>query len=228
MDTLLLTMILALGLHYSKSLDPRLDTDNADVQKVICDKHNELRRNVDPPACDMQKVEWSSEAAATAKKVAAKCIFEHSSDEERTISTSICGENLVKGMSLPWDSSIQLWSNENKGFKYGTGATREGVMIGHYTQAVWSKTARVGCAYQKCPGFDLQVCHYAPQGNIGINITKPYEEGTPCGKCPNDCENKLCTNPCLFLDRNPDCLKYKAQCSLLSVASVCQATCKCV
>nr|BBB89277.1 cysteine-rich secretory protein 2 [Cynops pyrrhogaster] len=231
MDTLLLTMILALGLHCStvRSQDPTLDTNNADVQKLICDKHNELRRSVVPPASDMQKVEWSTEAAATAKKVAAKCIFEHSSETERTISTSTCGENLAKasGMSLSWDDCIQEWFNENKDFKYGTGAIREGAMIGHFTQVVWGKTVRVGCAFQRCPDFGLYVCHYAPQGNIGTVITKPYEQGTPCAKCPNNCENKLCTNSCLYGDLNPDCPTYKPFCSQASVSSVCQATCGC-
>ncbi|XP_078506073.1 cysteine-rich secretory protein 2-like [Lissotriton helveticus] len=231
MDLPLLAVILALGLHCStvQSLDPKLLTDNADVQRAICDKHNELRRSVNPTASDMQKVEWSNEATATAKKVAAKCVFKHSSKEERTISTSICGENLAKagGISLSWGGCIQVWFDEAKDFKYGTGAAREGAAVGHYTQVVWSKTARIGCAVQQCPDFVLYVCHYAPEGNIGKVITKPYEQGIPCGKCPNNCENKLCTNPCLYLDSNPDCPTYKPHCSQASVSSVCQATCKC-
>ncbi|XP_078504367.1 serotriflin-like [Lissotriton helveticus] len=231
MDSLLLVVILTLGLHCStvQSLDPKLETDNAAVQKVICDKHNALRQSVNPTASDMQKLLWSNEAAATAKKVAAKCIYEHSSAAERTISTSICGENLANAtaMFLSWESCIQLWFDENKDFKYGTGSTRAGAKVSHYTQVVWSKTARIGCACHQCSRSVLYVCHYAPQGNIGKVITKPYEQGTPCGKCPKNCENKLCTNPCLYLDRNTDCPKYKPQCSQGPVSSVCQATCKC-
>ncbi|XP_069089827.1 cysteine-rich venom protein-like [Pleurodeles waltl] len=231
MDTLLLMVILTLGLHYSavRSLDSRLVTDNADVQKLICDTHNKFRRIVDPPASDMQKMVWSTEAAATAKKVAAKCIYQHSSVQERTISKSTCGENLAMAtrMFLTWDACIQLWFDEYKDFKYGTGAIRTGAQVLHYTQVVWSKSGFIGCAAQQCSDFVLFVCHYAPQGNIGQVITKPYEQGTPCGKCPQHCDDKLCTNRCEYLDGNDQCPSYKDYCSQSGVSSVCQATCTC-
>ncbi|XP_078506074.1 cysteine-rich secretory protein 3-like [Lissotriton helveticus] len=196
MKTLLLAVILALGLHCSSAqrFIPGLETDNADIQKAILDKCNEVRRSVDPPASDMQKVVWSKEAAANAKKVAAKCIFKHSSAEEQLIGTTECGENLYKStIPRPWEDIIQEWFNENKDFKYGFGAINPKKMIGHYTQVVWNDSSKIGCASQQCSGFFLAVCHYAPAGNYEDMINTPYTTGIPCSKCPDNCEKGLCT-----------------------------------
>ncbi|XP_078504368.1 uncharacterized protein LOC144762942 [Lissotriton helveticus] len=199
MDTLLLAMILALGLHYStvRSQDPTLDTDNADVQDYICLKHNEVRQNVNPPASDMQKIVWSKEIAANAKKVAAKCLFKHSSDDERKLGTIVCGENLAQasGGSLSWERVMQMWFDEAKDFEYGVGATKPGAVTGHYTQTVWGSTTLAGCAWEKCLNFDLYVCQYAPPGNYQDMIKTPYTAGIQCSKCPDNCEKGLCTKP---------------------------------
>ncbi|XP_078506076.1 cysteine-rich secretory protein 3-like [Lissotriton helveticus] len=197
MNTLLLAVILALGLHCSsaQSFVPGLETDNADIQNAICNKHNELRRIVDPPASDMRKMVWSKEAAANAKKVAEKCIFNHSSAEERMIGTIECGENLYKTTKpVPWETLIQGWFNEYQNFTYGIGATKPGAKVGHYTQVVWNESSKIGCASKQCSNFVLAVCQYAPAGNYADRITTPYTKGIPCSKCPDNCDKGLCTN----------------------------------
>lgn len=46
-----------------------------------------------------------------------------------------CGENLYMSTApSSWSDSIQAWYNEEKDFKYGTGATTANAVIGHYTQ----------------------------------------------------------------------------------------------
>ncbi|XP_078503272.1 cysteine-rich venom protein-like [Lissotriton helveticus] len=143
----------------------------------------------------MQKMVWSKESAANAKKVAEKCIFKHSSDKERMIGTTACGENLYKSTKpKPWEHIIQTWFNEYKNFKYGIGAINPEKMIGHYTQVVWNESSKIGCASQQCSGFVLGVCHYAPAGNYEDRIKTPYTKGIPCSKCPDNCDKGLCTN----------------------------------
>lgn len=46
-----------------------------------------------------------------------------------------CGENLfMSSAPLSWSDVLQYWYNEEKNFKYGTGAKPKGAMFGHYTQ----------------------------------------------------------------------------------------------
>ena len=43
-------------------------------------------------------------------------------------------------------------------------------MWSHYTQLVWAKTTRLGCAVNICPQSSfpvLVVCNYDPPGNMG-------------------------------------------------------------
>merc|ERR1719498_24028 len=66
---------------------------SADKAEIV-NKHNDLRRNVQPPASNMLKMSWSSEAAANAQQWANTCSMQHSSRGSRAISSSGCGENL--------------------------------------------------------------------------------------------------------------------------------------
>ncbi|POI22961.1 hypothetical protein CIB84_013291, partial [Bambusicola thoracicus] len=48
-----------------------------------------------------------------------------------------CGENLYMSTApSSWSDSIQAWYDEEKDFKYGSGATRANAVIGHYTQPI--------------------------------------------------------------------------------------------
>ncbi|XP_069089826.1 cysteine-rich venom protein-like [Pleurodeles waltl] len=230
MDMLLqVTVIFTAGLHYSSvwGQDSNLDTALTNVQNVICDVHNDCRQNVDPPASDMQKLVWNSEAAANAKRVAEKCLFKHSSEAERTISTCVCGENLaMSSAAMKWDEVILLWDKEKNDFIFAIGPTSTKQYL-HYTQLVWNETYGIGCAHKACPGFHLHVCHYACIGNNAARLYTPYTKGTPCSKCPNNCENKLCTNPCLHFDLANNCRALSFACNTGKLGNMCDRTCKC-
>ena len=76
--------------------------------------------------------------------------------------------------------------------------TRSTSGTGHYTQAVWANTYKVGCGFAAYKGSDgvyynYYVCNYGPAGNIKGGSM--YEEGDPCTKCPEEnsqCNNGLC------------------------------------
>ncbi|KAH0505753.1 Cysteine-rich secretory protein 2 [Microtus ochrogaster] len=104
------------------------------VQREIVNKHNELRRAVNPTASNMLKMEWSVETTGNAQKWANKCTLEHSNPEARKTSTR-CGENLYMSSDpTPWSTLIQSWYDENEYFTYGVGA-QPNAAVGHYTQA---------------------------------------------------------------------------------------------
>ncbi|XP_050749732.1 cysteine-rich venom protein pseudechetoxin-like [Gymnogyps californianus] len=181
--------------HEPESLDA-LSTSKAGQQKLIVDRHNALRRGVKPTASNMLKMEWCPQAAKNAQKWANRCTLSHSPGNMRR-TTVQCGENLfMSSAPFPWPDVVQAWYDEEKDFKYGTGAKTQGAVIGHYTQVVWYNSYQIGCAVAFCRNSKYKyfyVCHYCPMGNLRSSIQTPYKKGEPCGDCPNACENGLCT-----------------------------------
>ncbi|XP_049914591.1 cysteine-rich venom protein TEL1-like isoform X1 [Epinephelus moara] len=215
----------------------RLSISKADQNEIV-NKHNDVRRSVQPTASNMMKMSWSSEAAANAQKWANKCTMKHSPDSSRTISSSECGENLyMSSGKKTWSQAIQKWTNEVKDWRYGVGSIN-GKVVGHYTQMVWHNSNKVGCGIAYCPNSTYKyyyVCQYCPPGNY--QYARPYKSGRSCGDCPNGCDNKLCgsiasggtSQRCRYKDKASNCrsLKQQLSCKHGLVASWCPASCKC-
>ncbi|CAI5683995.1 serotriflin isoform X2 [Oreochromis niloticus] len=223
-------LLCALGLTAVLQVPGTLGVTTTTEKNEIVNKHNALRRNVQPTASNMLKMNWNNEAEATAQRWANTCSMGHSPASYRVISTSGCGENLYySSFQNTWSNVIQSWYDEVKDFSYGVGSINGGV-VGHYTQVVWYRSNQIGCAMAYCPNSAYKyfyVCHYCPPGNY--QFTQPYKKGPSCGDCPNACENNLCTNPCPFSDKYNNCPELKQQwgCSHPDVASWCPASCKC-
>ncbi|XP_073530135.1 serotriflin-like [Phyllobates terribilis] len=213
--------------------------ENEDIKQYIVSRHNDLRSQVKPPPSNMLKMEWDDEAAANAAKWANQCLNCHSKAEQREITTFGCGENLYMSNRLhSWVKVIQGWWDENELFNHGTGATEDGAVIGHYTQLVWYKSFKLGCAQAYCPNQKLPyfyVCHYCPAGNVKKTINVPYEAGDACAQCENDCVNGLCVNSCPYNDDYDECSSYKEICDSeeegmeeeFKVKNICKETCNC-
>nr|XP_028577762.1 cysteine-rich venom protein helothermine-like isoform X2 [Podarcis muralis] len=236
MILLILCACLAAGLHQSAAQASdhfaSLSTINEDQKKEIVDIHNKLRREVQPPASNMVKMEWSDDIRKIAQWWADQCTLEHSAASDRTLNGRSCGENLFMSTSLKsWTEAILSWYNEKDDFLYASGAKTEGAVIGHYTQVVWYNSHLIGCAIAFCPDQEYQyyyVCQYSPAGNIKGKIATPYEAGEPCGHCPNDCDKGLCTNPCTESNLYSNCvsLKHQVGCDH-PIMEKCGASCKC-
>ncbi|KAH0621822.1 hypothetical protein JD844_023468 [Phrynosoma platyrhinos] len=170
---------------------------HAAEQNEIVDKHNALRRGVQPTASNMLRMEWNPKAAENAKKWASQCTFTHSPPSKRTVDGIRCGENVyMSSGATSWSKVIQKWYDEVKDFKYGTGAVNPKAVIGHFTQMVWSQSQQIGCYAASCPeGLykHFYVCQYCPAGNLQTLIKTPYKSGPPCGDCPSACDKGLCT-----------------------------------
>ncbi|XP_041660842.1 cysteine-rich secretory protein 2-like [Cheilinus undulatus] len=222
-------LIKDLGLP-SKRIEGSNGVSSSEMTEIV-NKHNELRRNVQPTASNMLKMSWNSEAAANAQKWASTCAMKHSTKVSRKISSSGCGENLYLSKKRDsWSDAIQSWYDEVNDWRYGEGSIN-GRVVGHFTQVDWYRSNHIGCGMAYCPNTDYKyfyVCQYCPPGNY--ELTKPYKKGPSCGDCPNDCEDGLCTNPCRYTDRYGNCafLKKRYGCRHRTVAAWCPATCKCI
>ncbi|KHJ96002.1 hypothetical protein OESDEN_04044, partial [Oesophagostomum dentatum] len=50
-----------------------------------------------------------------------------------------------------------------------------------FTQMVWARSTKVGCAVVNCNSSTFTVCRYSPAGNI-LN-QQIYQVGKPCSMC---------------------------------------------
>ncbi|NXE74866.1 CRVP protein, partial [Cochlearius cochlearius] len=173
-----------------------LSTSKADQRNLIVDKHNTLRRGVNPTASNMMKMEWWPLAATNAQNWASKCILKHSLTDKRNTSVKY-GENLFMSTGpFSWADVIQAWYNEVKNFKYGTGPNPQGAVTGHYTQLVWYNSYQIGCAVAFCPKSQYQyfyVCQYYPAGNDAMQMATPYRSRPKCADCPSHRDRGLCS-----------------------------------
>ncbi|XP_036910567.1 cysteine-rich secretory protein 3-like isoform X3 [Sturnira hondurensis] len=211
-----------------------LSTTQEEVQSGIVNIHNNLRKSVSPPASNMLKMKWDSEAAANAQKWANQCIYKHSSAKNRAIGEKNCGENLFMSSSPTlWSRAIQSWFDEKDDFIYGVGPKDSSAVIGHYTQVVWYSSFLVGCGIAYCPNQRrlkyYYVCQYCSAGNIVGRKYTPYLQGPPCASCPNHCDNGLCTNTCEYEDVFSNCksLKNQVGCENKLTKGSCKASCNC-
>ncbi|XP_068867893.1 cysteine-rich venom protein kaouthin-2-like isoform X3 [Aphelocoma coerulescens] len=142
-----------------------LSSSRAEQQKLIVDRHNALRRGVKPTASNMMKMEWCPAAAENAQNWANQCTLRHSPPNLRRTNV-LCGENLfMSSAPLSWSYVLQSWYNEEKNFKYGTGAKTKGAVVGHYTQMVWHNSYKIGCGLAFCSNTTYSyfyVCQYCP------------------------------------------------------------------
>uniref|UniRef100_A0A674EQP7 SCP domain-containing protein n=1 Tax=Salmo trutta TaxID=8032 RepID=A0A674EQP7_SALTR len=132
LPVLTLSLPSVLGLYFW------LDFIRASVseQKTIVDKHNNLRRGVQPTASNMLKM---NRGATSGKTRGGGCLFVNNSW------SSGCGENLYMA------SYKSSWSN-----------VIQAVFIGHYTQVVWYRSNQISCAMAHCPNSNYKyfyVCH---------------------------------------------------------------------
>ncbi|XP_011755159.2 cysteine-rich secretory protein 1 [Macaca nemestrina] len=219
----------------AKKLFNKLVTDLPNVQQEIVDIHNTLRRGVVPPASNMLKMSWSEEAAQNARIFSRYCDMTESNPLERRLPNTFCGENRnMTSYPVSWSSVIGVWYSESKYFKYGLWpSTDDDISTDRYTQIVWATSYLIGCAIAPCrhkgsPRY-FYVCHYCHEGNDPETKHEPYKKGVPCEACPNNCEDKLCTNPCIYYDEYTDCsLEVRfLGCNHSTPRMFCKATCLC-
>ncbi|XP_050218706.1 pathogenesis-related protein PR-1-like [Mercurialis annua] len=86
------------------------------------------------------------------------------------------GENIFWGSGDGWTPAQAVfdWITERKWYDYWSNSCYGGEECGHYTQIVWSRTRRIGCARVTCDDGRgvFMTCNYDPPGNF--NGERPY------------------------------------------------------
>nr|UKH47132.1 pathogenesis-related protein 1 [Gerbera jamesonii] len=85
------------------------------------------------------------------------------------------GENLATGSGFEFTGldAVNLWVSELADYDYNSNTCAPQKICGHYTQVVWSKSVRLGCARVQCNnGAWFVTCNYDPPGNVVGE--KPY------------------------------------------------------
>ncbi|XP_060756952.1 cysteine-rich venom protein DIS2, partial [Neoarius graeffei] len=196
------------------------------VQDEIVHIHNTFRREVVPTASNMLKMKWNEEVAASAQKWADTCAMAHGPTTSRMLGSYEMGENLFKAsQALPWTDVVRAWHDEVANYNYSTGSIN-GKVVGHYTQVIWFSSYEVGCGVTKCGNNYFYDCQYYRAGNYkGV---PPYSLGEPCSACPKACDNKLCTNPCPYINIFANCPTLTKQSSCNDyLKEWCTAQCFC-
>ncbi|KAJ6751093.1 hypothetical protein OIU85_001602 [Salix viminalis] len=136
-----------------------------DSPQDFLDAHNTARTTV-----GVGSMIWDDTVAAFALSyisgLTSSCILEHSAG-------SSYGENLAGGSAdLAGTAAVEMWVAERANYDYNSNSCVGGECL-HYTQVVWRKSVRLGCAKVTCDnGATIISCNYDPQGNF--NGERPY------------------------------------------------------
>ena len=107
--------------------------------------------------------------------VAPAGLVDHNANRSATYPQYV-GENIYASSgTATGPAAVNSWKSEESNYNYASNTCASGQVCGHYTQLVWAKTTKVGCALYKCAGLTYSstiVCDYAPGGNISGQ--KPY------------------------------------------------------
>jgi uncharacterized protein YkwD len=142
--------------------------ERADFNSRLLAAHNIERARLGVPSLG-----WDAALAADARtwadELAATGRFEHSADEP---GKPIEGENLWAGTPRAFspEAMVGLWVTEKIDYQPGLfpNNSRSGDVenVGHYTQIIWRKSRRVGCASAVGHNEEFLVCRYSVAGNI--------------------------------------------------------------
>jgi hypothetical protein len=111
----------------------------------------------------------AKDARHWARHLAANGKFEHSGDYP---GAEPQGENLWAGTAGYYqpETMVGLWVDEKRDYKPGVfpNNSRSGSLeaVAHYTQLIWRRTQKVGCAIERGRQEDVLVCRYSTAGNV--------------------------------------------------------------
>jgi len=152
----LLLLLLLTGILGSGQIHPA----SAEIEEMI-ERHNHWRNKLGLPA-----LVWSDALANFAQEWANKLAANGCKMKHRQKSSY--GENIywTSDSSTP-TKVVDAWASEEKYFSHKTQkCKKEWYMCGHYTQLIWEKTKKVGCAVASCGDKgEIWVCNYDPPGN---------------------------------------------------------------
>jgi hypothetical protein len=161
-------VLASLAIAVSGFLTMGTHSPRANFDDRLLASHNRERATLGLPA-----MEWDAELAASAdiwaSHLARTGRFEHSPDDA---AEEAAGENLWAGTAGTYqpESMVGLWIEEKRDFKPGVfpnnSVSGEVTAVSHYTQVVWARSRRIGCALRRGAEEDFLVCRYKSAGNV--------------------------------------------------------------
>ncbi|NWI08708.1 CL18A protein, partial [Crypturellus soui] len=147
---------------------------------LVLSLHNKLRSQVQPPAANMQRLDWSEELARLARARVAGCLASPTAAPAARLGWS---EALLPTGAV--GAALQRWFAEGRSYNYAAARCAPNATCHHYTQLVWATAARLGCGRHACPGGEAFACAYSPGGNWEMNGKPivPYKQGAWCSLC---------------------------------------------
>uniref|UniRef100_A0A5K3FXK2 SCP domain-containing protein n=1 Tax=Mesocestoides corti TaxID=53468 RepID=A0A5K3FXK2_MESCO len=165
------------------------------VREEIVEFHTRIRENVNPPASNMQLMNYSLKLENLAKEAAQ--LYCAGSNANPSVHAQFQGCGIV--LDLADKKSDSIYSNLNaiyeqgqQPYNYDTNTCTG--YCSYFKTMVWSQTTEVGCAIGACQLGTrfLTACLYKP-GEFDPQ-SRPYEKGQSCTKCPNGfaCSRNQC------------------------------------
>ena len=153
-----ITCIFYFGLIKSQSV--RVIYSHSDRQKILS-AHNQERRLV-----GNQDLTWDYELEEFAADWASTLSSRGSGLSHRP--NNNYGENCYwsSTSSVTPDAAILAFNEEKEMYNYGPVSYQNFNGTGHYTQVVWYRTTKVGCAAVSGSSGTYVVCNYDPPGNL--------------------------------------------------------------
>ncbi|NWR80511.1 CL18A protein, partial [Centropus unirufus] len=175
---------------------------------LVLSLHNKLRSRVQPPAANMQKLEWSAGLGQLAGARAASCLEPPAPAAAPQLGWS---EALLPAGAGGFAAVLERWFAERRHYDHGTGRCAGNATCRHYTQVgsaargvtrgatrgdtdalpqlVWATAGQLGCGRHLCPSArgtaEAFACAYSPGGNwevAGVPVP-PYKQGPWCSLC---------------------------------------------
>lgn len=159
---------------------------------LILSLHNRLRSQVQPPAANMQRMDWSESLARIAQARAALCGISTTPNLASVPrQTPQVGWNvqLLPVGSASFVEVVNLWFAEGLQYRHGDTECVHNATCTHYTQLVWATSSQLGCGRHLCSvdqaAMETFVCAYSPGGNWDMNgkTIAPYKKGSWCSLC---------------------------------------------
>jgi len=181
-------------------------TANSSYARVVLKAHSKARAKLG--ADRMMLLTWDQALADLAAKHANKCNYTHG-DLELPDGTRV-GQNLARAHwsedlgVYPPDKHVENWVLESKYFNFRTSTCEEMGDCGHYSQLIWARTSKVGCAHKVCPNLhsDMIVCNYSPFGNEPGPAYEVWD--APCSRCNLKGGTACVDNQCVDCEQHPE------------------------
>ncbi|XP_048210760.1 C-type lectin domain family 18 member A-like isoform X2 [Perognathus longimembris pacificus] len=195
---LLPVLLLLLGIDWAQGWPPQLPEQTPVIGALsrkesflLLSLHNRLRSRVQPPAANMQRLDWSESLAQLAQARAALCGTPASSLTSAPQRAPQVGWNtqLLPAGSASFVQVVSLWFAEGQQYSHVATECAHNTTCSHYTQLVWATSSQVGCGWHLCSkgraAMEAFVCAYSPGGNWELDgkTIAPYKKGAWCSLC---------------------------------------------